>query len=80
MIDIIENYRKSLEEWGCKGSPILFLFYLFMWTLGWVFGLLLILLGMEFEEEEISEEEYESLLREEIEEKIRIMNEQGPNN
>jgi methionine synthase II (cobalamin-independent) len=35
---------------------------------------------MEFEEEEISEEEYESLLREEIEEKIRIMNEQGPNN
>ena len=80
MIDIIGNYRKSLEEWGCKGGALLFLFYLVMFTLGWVFGILLLLLGYEYKGEDSNDEEYEALLQEEIEEMIATMNDQGPNN
>jgi hypothetical protein len=51
-----------------------------VFALGWVFGILLLLLGYEYKGEDSNDEEYEALLQEEIEEMIATMNDQGPNN
>jgi len=53
------------------------IFYCF----GFLWGTILVRFGLsKYVVKEVSDEEYESLLREEIDNKIRTMNEQGPNN
>ena len=53
------------------------IFYCF----GFLWGTILVRFGLsEYVVKEVSDEEYDRLLREEIDNKIRIMNDQGPNN
>lgn len=73
MIDIIKGYRQNLKESGFRGNCFLFLFYLFMWSLGYMVGIVIVLLGIRYRTED-------DLLREEIEEMIETMNDMGPNN
>ena len=77
MSDLYSSYRKNLEESGFRGNPFLFLFFLFMWSLGYVVGILGVILGMQLSARlgdlgKISDEEMEEL--------VARMNEEGPNN
>lgn len=73
MSDLYSSYRKNLEESGFRGNPFLFLFFLFMWSLGYMLGICIVLLGVRCETED-------ELFREDIEEMVKTMNDQGPNN
>ena len=73
MSDLYSSYRKNLEESGFRGNPFLFLFFLFMWSLGYMLGICIVLLGVRYKTED-------DLLREDVEEMVKTMNDQGPNN
>jgi len=77
MSNLFKKYRITLENTGVPSHPISFLFFVIVWSMGYCVGVVLVLLGIEYEsmlsdDREISDED--------IAEMIARMNEQGPNN
>ena len=73
MSRLYSSFRRTIENTGVSACLISFLCFVIMWVLGYVTGVILILLGLK-------DQLISSVVGGEIEEMVARMNEEGPNN
>ena len=77
MSRLFTSFRETLDSTGFAPCLISFLFFVIVWTLGYTFGVLMIILGLK---DKLRECFIEDNSDKEIEEMVARMNEEGPNN
>ena len=73
MSNLFKSFRETLVNTGFTACLITFFSFCICWSLGYVSGVILVLLGLRSKIEE-------EMLRKMEEEMVARMNEQGPNN
>ena len=73
MSRLYSSFRRTVENTGVSACLISFLCFVIMWVLGYVSGVILVMLGLR-------DKLLESVMDEEVAEMVARMNEEGPNN
>lgn len=77
MSNLFKSFRETLDSTGFAACLITFFSFCICWSLGYVSGVILVILGLRGK---IEEEMLRRMEEEEIEEMVARMNEEGPNN
>lgn len=77
MSNLFKSFRETLVNTGFTACLITFFSFCICWVLGYVFGVLMIVLGLR---NQLREHFTDGNVDKEIEEMVARMNEEGPNN
>ena len=77
MSNLLKRYVATIESMGIPSNPIYFLYFVFVWSMGYVVGVLSVVLGMQLSARLVDLEE---ITAKEMEKMVARMNEEGPNN